>query len=178
MKWEKSGPSLPVRFAAWSGRVFLLCFALYTLYRQGSTLNLFQVAQQLLVVGLLVWRVRRQAALPVVPDFFLVALPYFWLLSLYPAVSDWFSLWQLPLLAVFALTTLSGLSRLRQVEANVLQGTIIAAGFIVFYATMLRQFFPLFGPELFTQTLLNCAAFFCGLPVCYLSLQACLTDQG
>lgn len=169
--------SLPARVSAWAGRLFLLLFALYTLYQQGSSLKLFQVGQQLLVVGLLVWRVRRQSALPVVPDFFLVALPYFWLLSLYPVVTDWFSLWRLPLLAVFALTTLAGLPRLRQVEANVLQGTVIAAGFILLYATMLRQFFPLFSPELYTMTLLNCAAFFCGLPVCYLSLQPCLTDQ-
>ena len=169
--------SLPARVSAWAGRLFLLFFAVYTLYRQGSGLNLFQVGQQLLVVGLLVWRVRRQSSLPLIPDFFLVALPYLWLLSLYPAVTDWFSLWQLPLLAVFALTMLSGLPRLRRVEANVWQGTVIAAGFILLYATMLRQFFPLFSPELFRLTLLNCAAFFCGLPVCYLSLQTYLTDQ-
>lgn len=169
--------SFSARVSAWAGRLFLLFFAVYTLFRQGSSLNLFLVGQQLLVVGLLVWRVRRQSPLPVIPDFFLTALPYFWLLSLYPAVTDWFALWRLPLLSVFALTMLGGLPRLRRVEAGVLHGTIIAAGFILLYATMLRRYFPLFDPELFRLTLLNCAAFFCGLPVCYISLQPCLPDQ-
>lgn len=164
------------RISVWIGRLFLILFALYTLYHQGSSLNLLQLTQQLLVVALLVWRLRRKSTLPVIPDFFLMALPYLWLLSLYPTVTDWFSLWCFPLLAVSALTTLTGLPLLRHVEADVLQGTIMAAGFIILYATMLRQFFPLFDAQLFRVTLLNCAAFFCGLPICYLSLRTCLPN--
>lgn len=160
------------KIGIWSGRVFLLVFAIYTIFRQGSVINLFQVLQQLLIVALFFWRSKRKMALPIIPDVFLLALPYLWLLSLHPATGFWLKDWMTPFLAVFSVSMLAGGFLLQKIEPSVRQGIAVSASFIILYAVCLRQFFPGFELALFNSVLLSCLAFFCGLPICYLSLKS------
>ncbi|MEW6712319.1 MAG: hypothetical protein AB1403_21035 [Candidatus Riflebacteria bacterium] len=157
--------------------LYLAVFAIYSLIVCAAGISVWQCLQQLLIVILIVLRVKTRKPLFFIPDLFLFALPYFWLVSLYPSVSYWFSGWKLPFLGVFALSLLTGLPLIRQIDSTIRYGTILAATFILLYAIMLHRFFPVFDLGLFRNIVLNCAAFFCGLPVCYLAWQNLISSN-
>jgi hypothetical protein len=57
-------------------------------------------------------------------------------------------------------------------DRNTLQGTLLAAIFILLYAVLLRQTFPPFTDQLFKTTTLNSIAFFAGLPISFVALRS------
>jgi uncharacterized membrane protein YbaN (DUF454 family) len=151
-------------------RVYFILFALFALRANHDRLNVALVLQILFISLLVFWRLKKDRQIPVVPDIFLFALPYLWLISLYDSVYSWFPQWQIPFLSVFALSFFSGkLQELKAThERSVFLGTVFAAGFVLVYAILLHNSFAQFDDKLFKTALLNVIAFFSALLPSYL----------
>ena len=127
--------------------------------------------QQVFIAGLIFFRLRRRTPLFMIPDEMLICLPYFWALATLGNANSWFLQWQLPFLAVFALSLLSQMGNHRWFTGGLRQNSLLQAiycaiFFVLFFAMTLHRVFPPFTHELYRDTLMNSITFFAGISIC------------
>lgn len=147
-KWGFALTSLARAFVAAFAGVVLYCF----LGNLPSSL-FSHAAKLILFVTLLAWRLLRRKAIFFIPDEMLLALPWFWLVSLTANIHQWHLGW---VAAALVLALLSAISRpycynwfKGGVFGNSLYAAVIfSAGFYFSFAVLLSRVFSGFTHEL------------------------------
>lgn len=154
-------------------RLYLLAFILFSIKSFHFRIDAGIVMQILVIMGLVIFRLKSQSEIVFIPDLFLFSLPYFWAISLSSDVNQWFNTWNLLFLFIFSISVVNLLhSKLYQkIDKNILHGSALTIIFVLVFAIILRTIFPLFSAELFNRTLLNTIVFFCGIPICLISVR-------
>ena len=141
-------------------RIFVAAFAVVTLsefFEMQSPSFFSQIAQLILFAFLLVWRYLSSRPVFFVPDEMMLALPWFWLVSVSENIHQWHSVW---LAAAVIIMILSAFSRSYcytwfdgGITANSLYfAVMISAIFYFSFATLLSRVFADFTQELLIKS--------------------------
>lgn len=128
------------------------------------------IALQLFIGLLFFMRARAKKPLFFIPDEFLVTLPYFWSISLLGPVINWLPAWLMPLMIVFALSSMQvvegGYGFAGGLKNNsLLQAAAISVFFVLFMLTFLLKALPAFDLELYRRVMLQLFSVCVGIPI-------------
>lgn len=165
------GQTLIGRIISGLSQLFLLAIFVRTLMNFSAVTNLSGALLMQLFIGLLIFlRIRRKNTLFFLPDEMLVALPYFWCISLLGPVDNWLSGWLLPMCLAFALSMLQVLDGQHGFAGGLkknglLQAVAASVVFILGMLIFLINIFPVFELELYRRVILQVFVTGAGLPV-------------